>query len=141
MLQAEFSVHAALAQLAQATQRVRDSLPAWMEAAERDAVELGLAEALSNIVRHGYGGDSTQDIRVRLVERAGAFEVDVWDRGRPIPSDLLEQADDTTFQYDTTDLDQVPEGGMGLALIKAAFDEVTYRSKGGVNRLRLVKRL
>jgi hypothetical protein len=30
---------------------------------------------------------------------------------------------------------------MGLALIKAAFDEVSYRRKAGVNRLHLVKRL
>ena len=141
MLQAEFSVQAALAEVAQATQRVRDLLPGWMEQSERDAVELGVAEALTNIVEHGYGGDSPQEVRVRLLERPGALEVDVWDRGRPIPPGMLEQADETTFQYDPTDLGALPEGGLGLALIKAAFDEVSYRRKGGVNRLHLVKRI
>ena len=32
------------------------------------------------------------------------------------------------------------EGGMGLALIKAAFDEVDYASNAGLNRLHLVHR-
>lgn len=141
MLDLAFTLRATLADVARATQRVRAELPDWLDAAERDAVELALAEALTNIVEHGYGGDAVDEIRVRLAERAGALEVEVWDRGRPIPPGKLEQADDTTFQYDPEDLDGLPEGGLGLALIKAAFNEVRYRRKAGVNRLQLVKRL
>lgn len=141
MLDLAFTLRATLADVARATQRVRAELPDWLDAAERDAVELALAEALTNIVEHGYGGDAVDEIRVRLAERAGALEVEVWDRGRPIPPGKLEQADDTTFQYDPQDLDGLPEGGLGLALIKAAFNEVRYRRKAGVNRLQLVKRL
>jgi serine/threonine-protein kinase RsbW len=137
----EFSITATLADVAQATQRVRGLLPDWLEVAECDAIELAMAEALTNIVQHGYGGDSSRPIRVRLSERPGALEVDVWDQGRPVPGDKLEQADDTTFQYDPTDLAKLPEGGMGLALIKAAFHEVHYRRRAGVNRLHLVRRM
>ncbi|TFY96707.1 ATP-binding protein [Ramlibacter humi] len=137
----EFSLPATLADVAQATQRVRDWLPAWLDTGERDAVELALAEALTNIVEHGYAGLLPQDIRVRLVDRPGALEVDVWDRGHPIPLRRLEEADDTTFQFDPTDLEALPEGGMGLALIKAAFQEVRYRRRQGVNRLHLVRRM
>lgn len=141
MREAELSLHATLDQVAAATQQVRQLLPEWMEPHECDAIELGVAEALTNIVEHGYGGDTQETVLVRLLERPGGLEIEIRDRGRPIPPGRLEQADETTFLYDPTDLGSLPEGGMGLALIKAAFHEVSYRRKGGVNRLRLVRRV
>jgi serine/threonine-protein kinase RsbW len=135
-------LQAMLAQVAPATQRVRALLPDWLTDAERDAIELALAEALTNIVEHGYGGDHGDAVRLRLQERGGGLEIDIWDRGQPIPDGLIESTDvATTFLFDPTDLDGLPEGGMGLALIKAAFDDVRYGTRDGVNRLRLVRRL
>jgi serine/threonine-protein kinase RsbW len=127
--------------VATATQQVRQLLPEWLEPAECDAIELGVAEALTNIVVHGYGGDTQETVLVRLLERPAGLEIEIRDRGRPIPPGRLEQADETTFLYDPTDLGALPEGGMGLALIKAAFHKVSYRRKGGINRLRLVRRV
>ncbi len=43
--------------------------------------------------------------------------------------------------FDPTDLAALPEGGMGLALVKSAFHEVRYGSREGTNRLQLVRRL
>jgi serine/threonine-protein kinase RsbW len=135
-------LQASLAQVAPTTQRVRQLLPEWLGEPDRDAIELALAEALTNIVEHGYGHDTTEPVRLRLLERSGALEIDIWDRGRPIPDGLIENTDaSTTFLFDPTDLDGLPEGGMGLALIKAAFDEVRYGTRDGVNRLRLVRRI
>jgi serine/threonine-protein kinase RsbW len=139
MREVEFSLQATLAEVATATQHARRLLPARIDAAACDRIELALAEALTNIVEHGYGGDAAATVRVRMLDRPGALEVDIVDRGRPIPDGLLEQADDTTFDFDPTDLAALPEGGMGLALIKAAFHEVRYRSRAGVNRLQLVR--
>src|SRR4051812_24095785 len=135
-------LQASLAQVAPATQRVRQLLPDWLGEAERDAMELALAEALTNIVEHGYGRDSADPVRLRLLERAGALEIDIWDSGQPIPEGMIENTDvSTTFLFDPTDLEGLPEGGMGLALIKAAFHDVRYGTRDGVNRLRLVRRL
>lgn len=135
-------LQASLAQVATTTQRVRQLLPDWLGEAERDAIELALAEALTNIVEHGYGHDSTEPVRLRIRERSGALEIDIWDRGQPIPDGMIENTDvTTTFMFDPTDLDGLPEGGMGLALIKAAFNEVQYGTRDGVNRLRLVRRI
>jgi anti-sigma regulatory factor (Ser/Thr protein kinase) len=65
----------------------------------------------------------------------------VTDAGRPIPGDRLATAGrDTTFGFDPTDVGGLPERGMGLGIIKATFDHVGYRSKDGINRLRLGKR-
>jgi serine/threonine-protein kinase RsbW len=140
--EAELSVATRLADVAAATQQLRGMLPEWLEERERDAIELALAEVLTNVVRHGYGGDAAEKMRVRVLERPGALEIDVWDRGRPIPPGKLESTDVTTsFSFDPTNLAELPESGMGLALIKSAFDDVRYASRDGVNRLHLVRRL
>jgi len=142
MSDAELVVPATLAQVAQATQQLRALLPAWLSDSECDAIELAIAEALTNIVEHGFGADSTETVRLRLRERDSALEIDLWDEGRAIPSRRLKLADpSTTFQYDPTNLAELPEGGMGLALIKSAFHEVRYGSRAGVNRLHLVRRM
>ena len=142
MQDAELVVQATLAQVAQATQQLRGLLPDWLGDAERDAIELAVAEALTNIVKHGYGQDSEHQVRLRVRERDSALEIDLWDGGQPIPAGRLDHADpSTTFLYDPTDLAALPEGGMGLALIKSAFHEVRYGSRAGVNRLHLVRRM
>lgn len=142
MADAELLVPATLPEVAQATRKVRALLPDWLSASECDAIELALAEALTNIVQHGFGSQQGDPVRLRVRDGAAALEIDLWDRGRPIPSARLLQADpSTTFQFDPTNLAELPEGGMGLALIKAAFHEVRYGSRNGVNRLHLVRRL
>jgi serine/threonine-protein kinase RsbW len=142
MRQDELLVPTTLDAVAVATQQLRAMLPDWLDAAEIDAIELAVAEALTNIVRHGYDGQAGPDMRLRVLERAGALEIDVWDQGRPIPRGRLDSADaTTTFQFDPTDLAALPEGGMGLALIKSAFHEVRYGSRSGTNRLHMVRRL
>ena len=142
MGESELLVPPTLTDVAQATQRVRGLLPDWLSDSERDAIELALAEALTNIVQHGFGGQGGQPVRLRVRDGAAALEIDVWDQGRPIPSARLAQADpSTTVQFDPTNLAALPEGGMGLALIKAAFHEVRYGSRNGVNRLHLVRRI
>lgn len=141
-MDSELLVPTTLADVAQATQQVRGLLPDWLSASECDAIELALAEALTNIVQHGFGSGPGQPVRLRVRERGGALEVDLWDQGRPIPEDRLTLADpSTTFLFDPTNLAGLPEGGMGLALIKAAFHEVRYGSRDGVNRLHLVRRM
>ena len=133
----ELLVPPTLTEVAQATQQVRALLPDWLSDSERDAIELALAEALTNI-----GGQGGQPVRLRVRDGAAALEIDLWDHGRPIPSARLAQADpSTTFQFDPTNLAALPDGGMGLALIKAAFHEVRYGSRNGVNRLHLVRRI
>jgi serine/threonine-protein kinase RsbW len=142
MPDAELVVQATLADVARATEQLRALLPAWLSDGERDAIELALAEALTNIVEHGFGKDSEHHVRLRVRERDAVLEIDLWDQGRPIPADRLDQASaSTTFMYDTTNLAALPEGGMGLALIKSAFHEVRYGSHDGLNRLHLVRRM
>jgi serine/threonine-protein kinase RsbW len=54
---------------------------------------------------------------------------------------LLEQPAADPFSFDETDIAEIPEGGMGLALIRMNMDEVQYVSNETENRLRMVKRI
>ena len=45
------------------------------------------------------------------------------------------------FEFDPTDVANLPEGGMGLHLIHSVMDEVRYHSEGGRNALTMRRRL
>jgi serine/threonine-protein kinase RsbW len=132
---------AALAEVAGASRKLRSFLPERMTAQQRDEVELGITEALTNIVRHGFAGQSGSDVSVSCSEEEGGVALEIRDCGHPIPADKLQGAGDAAFDFDPTDLAGLPEDGLGLSLIKAAFDEVSYSSEGGTNILVLRKRL
>ena len=134
-----FRFEATLEAVARTTAALGPLLPARLPESDRQAVELGLAEALSNIVRHGHAGRSTQAVEVEWQETGRALRIEIRDAGLPIPAAELNRDGPSVFDFDVTDLGRLPEGGMGLELIRGAFDRLDYVSRDGVNRLRLVK--
>lgn len=134
------TVQPTLQDVARATQALAAVLPLRLNPEARDVIEVALAEVLTNIVQHGYVGVAPAPIEVDWQEHASVFVVDVRDAGRAIPAARLEAAGEDTFAFDPDDLDSLPEGGLGLAILKAAFDVVDYRSEGGSNCMHLEKR-
>jgi serine/threonine-protein kinase RsbW len=108
------------------------ALVAHVETADRkfrDEVITAFGEAFNNIVMHGYGGRSDGMIDV---------EADL------SPEEITIRLMDTGVEVDFSsvappDLDSMPEGGMGVFMIHALVDKVTYRG-GAVNVLSLTKR-
>jgi anti-sigma regulatory factor (Ser/Thr protein kinase) len=101
------------------------------------AVVLGIDEALTNIIRHAYGGAAEQPIEVifrRIQEpwqganREG-LEIVLMDRGKKVDSAKLEGRA----------LEDVKPGGLGLHFIRETMDAVEFRHADGRNHLRLVK--
>lgn len=93
-------------------------------------LKLALTEACSNSVRHAYveGGTGTVEIRYRLLE--DRVVVDVIDDGKGFDP-LLAGAQD----------DELSEGGLGIAIIRALSDELELEDGGNGtgSRLRFVK--
>lgn len=94
-------------------------------------LKVALSEACSNVVRHAYrdGRDGVVEIRYDLAPDRIAIEVS--DDGIGF-EEMLEEADD-----------ELSEGGLGIAIIKALSEEfeVGERADGTGVRLRFVKRL
>ncbi len=95
-------------------------------------LKLALTEACTNAVRHAYdGGDGIVEIRYEL--HPDRLVVEVADDGEGFD---LEPAPTTAGD------DELVEGGLGIAIIRALADEleISGREQGG-STLRFVKRL
>jgi serine/threonine-protein kinase RsbW len=94
------------------------------------AVELALAEALSNVIRHGYEGDPGQRIDLSIEVDADTFCVRVQDYGQVFDPHTIVP----------TDFETPGPGGYGLHLIEELMDEVKRDTSSGRGTvLRLVK--
>lgn len=96
----------------------------------RFAMELCLEEALSNIVRHGYGGEAGHVLTVNLV-RAEGKALFVVEDGAPAFEPL--QPEETA----PADLITMTPGGQGLRLLYRFANSVKYERLENGNRLTL----
>jgi anti-sigma regulatory factor (Ser/Thr protein kinase) len=109
------------------------SLPIVREAAEKmahlegfsdldaHALALGIDEALSNVIRHGYDGQPDQPITITLEpvkapDGRPGLSVAVRDQGR--------QVDPSTIK--SRDLSEIRPGGLGVHIIQSVMDEYNY---------------
>ncbi len=95
-----------------------------------DDVRIAIDEACSNVIKHAYGGDTSRTILIRFRKSQKGFEVWIEDEGKKVEPESIEGRD----------LDDIRPGGLGVHLIKRAFDIFAFdqRKKKG-NRLRLVR--
>ena len=94
-------------------------------------IELAVEEALANICFYAYP-DSSGEVEVRCTQdETRHFLIELTDSG--IPFDILARpAPDLTV-----DAAQRQIGGLGIPLIRALMDNVTYHREGARNILRL----
>lgn len=97
-------------------------------ALEAQAVS-ALGEAFNNVVLHGYAGRPAGDVVLRISWTRNDFVMEITDEGLSFDPQ----------QVELPDLDALPEGGMGLFIIRSFMDEVDYQA-GPPNVLRMVKR-
>jgi anti-sigma regulatory factor (Ser/Thr protein kinase) len=94
-------------------------------------IELAVEEALANICCYAYP-DSSGEVEVRCTrDEARHFLIELIDAG--IPFDVLARPVPDL----TVDAFQRALGGLGIPLIRALMDNVTYHREGARNILRL----
>lgn len=98
-------------------------------------LELGLVEALNNVIIHACDQKADQQVEIDLTLNDDGIELMLTDRGKSASRSL----------FDTSDAEiscppPLAEGGRGLYLIQTLMDEVAYTSQDGVNRLYMCKR-
>lgn len=108
-------------------------------------VEVSVAEAVNNVIKHGYRSEAGHQIEVMLELTADAIDLRVSDAGLSIPPEKLQPHDEETGdpEAETTieDLDDVAENGRGLFIILSLMNRVSYASTGGKNVLSLSRDL
>lgn len=89
-----------------------------------------VGEAYNNIVLHGYAGRKGGSVQMRIHNCANYVRVELRDMGESFDP----------MQAPKPDLEALPESGIGIFLMRAMMDEVSYVA-GCPNVLTLVKRL
>ncbi|MEZ4701439.1 MAG: ATP-binding protein [Rhodothermales bacterium] len=102
--------------------------------AESYRIELGIVEALNNVVEHAYGFQPESTIRFELTFHPGRLQMVIRDWGRPRPGNLSHTL---TFEQDI--VQSWPEGGMGLFIMHEVMDEIAYERLEDENCLTLIK--
>lgn len=109
--------------------------PLKLEIEESGTVELVIAEALNNVVEHGYPDPNEYGlIHILCSQEHNGLRFEIKDKGRPMPNGQppFGFAPDVTVA-----LDDLPEGGFGWFLIKDLARDVSYERQGNENHLTL----
>jgi serine/threonine-protein kinase RsbW len=88
-------------------------------------------EAFNNAVIHAYKGTTPGPIEVEMMVLRDRLRVTVSDKGHVFVPDNVPEPD----------LDALPEGGMGLFIIRNFMDRVSYARVGDLNVLTMEKML
>jgi anti-sigma regulatory factor (Ser/Thr protein kinase) len=97
-------------------------------------LDLGLTEALNNVVAYAYADAADHEIGVRLAAEDGAVRLEVEDDGRPFNPLQAERPPLPAS------LAEAPIGGLGIHLMRTMLDGCEYRREADRNRLILVAR-
>lgn len=109
--------------------------PLGLDIEEAGTVELVLAEALNNIVEHGYPDqDSSGPINLSCTHASSGLNIQLIDEGIPMPDGKtpIGLAPDTDV-----DFMDMPEGGFGWFIIKDLAKDILYKRMEKSNCLNL----
>ncbi|MES2767356.1 MAG: ATP-binding protein [Bacteroidota bacterium] len=97
-------------------------------------MELCVVEACNNVIKHAYNNASDKEVEVEVRFFDDRIIFTICDAGTRKPTDLPH-----TLDYDPQDLDNLPEGRMGLFLIHEIMDEIHYEADGSKNIFTMTK--
>lgn len=138
---ASFMFEATLEDVSRVAQALRFFIPPEVPEEAKSEMEIGVVEAMTNIVKHGYGSSEHGVIEVSYSLSEGVITIELRDQGMPISGEALFGGDDAVFDFDPQDIDNLPESGMGISLMRNTFDQIDYASADGSNLLRMVKQI
>jgi serine/threonine-protein kinase RsbW len=109
--------------------------PLHLDVEEAGTIELVLAEALNNVVEHGYPPSSEGGaIDISCSHKRDGLHFEICDQGLPMPSGETPIGSKVDLNVPMQDM---PEGGFGWFLIKDLAKDIDYARQGNSNHLRL----
>jgi len=95
-----------------------------------DQVVSAFGEAFNNAAVHSYKGRTPGDVEIEMDVGPDTITIHIVDFGNSFDIQTVPEPD----------LDELPESGMGIYIIKSFMDEVSYQA-GNPNVLRMLDRL
>lgn len=126
--------------IARAWNEVEAVFDAHLTDDKMNELKIGVNEALNNVIEHSYTETPGHEIEITCSHAGTHVMVQITDFGLGMDEQKF-AARPTEIVVDDIDTDSLPEGGMGIALIKSCMDETHYSRKDGANVLQLVKNL
>jgi len=89
---------------------------------ESESITLAVVEALTNVIRHSYGGQSDKRIIVKLNKinysdkEKAALEIIIRDFGKQVNPEKIKGRD----------LDELRPGGVGVHIMQSVMDEIEF---------------
>jgi serine/threonine-protein kinase RsbW len=102
-------------------------------------VELSVVETVNNAIEHAYQMAESGWVEVSLASDGQRLRIEISDGGRAMRPEVLAGA--KMPAVDPGDIASLPEGGMGLALVKQLMDDVRYQRADGRNVLTMERRI
>lgn len=98
-------------------------------------LQLAVDEAFTNIIKHAYNNDESQEVRITMFEENGRIVVQLSDNGKGF--------DVTNYQKPDVEsrIKQKKRGGVGVYLMTKLMDEVSFNKQKGANVITLAKHL
>ena len=110
---------------------------------DKDAhkTELCVTEAVVNSIKHAYQDEPDHTVVVTFCLLTSELVIVVRDSGKSMDLDLLAEKRDAALKFDSSDIENLPESGRGLAIIQSYMDEVHYKVKENGNYLTMKKKI
>lgn len=87
-----------------------------------------VVEVVTNAIKHSYHLQPGHDVEITISLYDERIEFSVGNRGEPMKSKEAPKMD-----FDPKNVRALPEGGLGLYIVKSIMDEVSYQCLNGRN--------
>lgn len=104
-------------------------------------VELAVVEAVTNCIEHAYNLESGNSILIKFEVSENDLIISIQDYGCYWENFKDQINKESPFEFNPLDIDSLPEGGMGVALLFQLMDEVSYQREGNINTLKIKKKI
>jgi serine/threonine-protein kinase RsbW len=110
-----------------------------LSAVEVNGVRQAVKEALNNVIIHSYQGQYNCLIDLIVSLQDDDLVISIKDTGIGMDPNLLEMDRSAVVDIDPSNIEQIPNGGWGLYLIKELMDSISYRTEAGIHTLEMKK--
>jgi serine/threonine-protein kinase RsbW len=102
---------------------------------EASQMEVCVVEIVNNAIKHSYHLQPGHPVDITVLLYPERIEFIVDNTGEP-----MREGRSSRMDFDPQDVQALPEGGMGLHIVKSIMDELIYESIDGTNTFRMSKR-